>query len=261
MSAYQFVAPTPAKPGDKGVRHLFIDTETTGLNPDKDRIISLGMVEVIDGRITQSFEWFFNPENVVMAPEVIQIHGITPEFLADKPPIKTHLAHLLGMLHSAIWGGQNIKFDIDMLNAELRRHRFPALDQFLVGHIDTMKMSRERWPGQRASLDDICRRLSISTAHREKHGALLDATLTAQAYLAMTREQLSLLPPQEDSFSQTGTKLMPIAQVLVVAASAEEEAEHAAYLATMEKETGTRVLWSPDEEDSINDNLCIRSVS
>lgn len=219
-----------------------IDTETTGLDPKKDRVISFGHVRMVDGKITEKIEWFFNPGDVPIAPEAMKVHGITPEFLVDKPPIKGYLLKIVELMVESIVCGHNIKFDIDMINAELARHRYPPLEQFIAGKFDTMHDSRKRWPGKAASLDALCERVGVSTAHREKHGALTDAVLCAEALIAMHREQRSFL----DVFAE-GTS--PVAlndiagdmpEILVVQASAEELAAHASYLAGM---NGDAPIW------------------
>lgn len=222
-------------------RASIIDTETTGLNLRTDRIISFGHVRMVDGKITEKIEWFFNPGDVQIHPDAMRVHGITPEFLADKPPIKGYLSQIIELMVEAIVCGHNVKFELDMINAELARHRFPTLDKFITGVFDTMHESKERWPGKPASLDALCDRVGVSTAHRDKHGALIDAVLCAEALLAMHREQRSFL----DLFSDTATSVsaapgdapLEMPQVLVLAASADELAAHASYLAGMYGDT------------------------
>lgn len=216
-----------------------IDTETTGLNVRTDRIISFGHVRLVDGKIGEKIEWFFNPGDVEIHPEALRVHGITREFLADKPPIKAYLAQIVELMVEAVVCGHNVKFDIDMINAELARHRFPPLEKFILGVFDTMKESRERWPGKPASLDALCERVGVSTAHREKHGALTDAVLCAEALVAMHREQRSF----QELFAEAtpavalneDTTEMPA--VLVVQASPDEFAAHTSYLAGMSGDT------------------------
>lgn len=223
-------------------RASVIDTETTGTNVRTDRIISFGHVRLIDGKVAEKVEWFFNPGDVDIHPEALRVHGITPEFLADKPPIKGYLAQIIELMVEAIVCGHNVKFDIDMLNAELARHRFPPLEKFIAGVFDTMKESRERWPGKPASLDALCSRVGVPTAHREKHGALTDALLCAEAMQAMFREQRSFIGLFADntpaSSIDEGAAEMPA--VLVLPASADELAAHTSYLAGM---AGDAPIW------------------
>ncbi|WP_400189811.1 exonuclease domain-containing protein [Massilia orientalis] len=237
-------------------RASVIDTETTGTNVRTDRVISFGHVRLIDGKVAEKVEWFFNPGDVEIHPDALRVHGITAEFLADKPPIKGYLAQIIELMVEAIVCGHNVKFDMDMLNAELARHRFPPLEKFIAGVFDTMKESRERWPGKPASLDALCARVGLSTAHREKHGALTDALLCAEAMQAMFREQRSFLELFADTAAASaldeGAAEMP--SVLVLPASADELAAHTSYLAGM---SGDAPIWhrytaaaavDPDEE-------------
>jgi len=219
-----------------------IDTETTGLDPRTDRIISFGHVRLQDGKIGESIEWFFNPGDVEIHPDALRVHGITKEFLADKPPIKGYLARIVELMVEAVVCGHNVKFDVDMLNAELARHRFPPLEKFIQGVFDTMHESRKRWPGKPAKLDALCDRVGVSTSHRVKHGALMDAQLCAEALLAMHREQRSFHELFQESTSavaldDTAPAMPP---VLVIAASAEEVAAHTSYLAGM---SGDAPIW------------------
>ncbi|MEX5747599.1 3'-5' exonuclease (plasmid) [Massilia varians] len=219
-----------------------IDTETTGLDPKKDRVISFGHVRLVDGKITEKIEWFFNPGDVPINPEAMKVHGITPEFLADKPPIKGYLLRIVELMVESIVCGHNLKFDVDMLNAELARHRYPPLEQFIAGKFDTMQDSRKRWPGKAASLDALCERVGVSTAHREKHGALTDAVLCAEALIAMHREQRSFLDVFAEDTSPVALNDIAgdMPEILIVPASAQELATHASYLAGM---NGDAPIW------------------
>lgn len=216
-----------------------LDTETTGLNPRIDRIISFGHVRLVDGKVAETIEWFFNPGDVEIHPDALRVHGITKEFLADKPLIKGYLARIIELVVDAIVCGHNVKFDIDMINAELARHRFPSMDKYIRGTFDTMIESRERWPGKPANLNAVCERVGVSTAHREKHGALTDAILCAEALVAMHREQRSF----HDMFADSAPAVAPneapfdMPAVLVLVPSAEELASHASYLAGMSGDT------------------------
>lgn len=223
-----------------------IDTETTGLDQKADRVISFGAVTLVDGKVTTSVEWFFNPGDVEIHPDALKIHGITKEFLADKPPIKAFLPQIMQIVASALVCGHNVKFDIDMLDAELRRHRYPTLAQYIAGIYDTMKASRERWPGKKATLDALCERAGVRTGHRALHGALKDAMLVADVLIAMGREQRSLLGEDgsgEPDDSTNAGPLLPMAPIIVVRASKDETAEHDAYLAGMAS-AGVAPIWA-----------------
>jgi DNA polymerase-3 subunit epsilon len=223
-------------------RASVIDAETTGTNVRTDRIISFGHVRMEDGKITEKIEWFFNPGDVEIHPEALAVHGITAEFLADKPPIKGYLAQIIELMVEAVVCGHNVKFDIDMLNAELARHRFPPLEKFIAGVFDTMKESRERWPGKPASLDALCARVGVSTGHRNKHGALTDALLCAEAMQAMFREQRTFLELFADvaPAAALGDDVAEMPAILVLPASADELAAHTSYLAGM---SGDAPIW------------------
>lgn len=233
-------------------RTCVIDTETTGTDTKVDRVISFGYVELVDGRITDRKELFFNPGDTPIHPEALKVHGITSEFLADKPPIKPALPLILGMLAEAILCGHHVKFDIDMLDAELSRHNLPKLGQFITGIYDTAVESKRRWPGKLATLDALCARAGVSTARRVKHGALVDAELCAEALIAMSREQKELLGI--DSFASPDAAAMtaaePLPPVLVLAATDEEIAAHELYLTGM-LGTGVSPIWRQAPEPRI----------
>jgi DNA polymerase-3 subunit epsilon len=237
-------------------RILVIDTETTGVNAKLGRIIELGMVEMVNNQITNSYQWYFNPGDIDIDAEALAVHGITPQFLKDKPFIKTALPEIMGLLHGATLGGHNAKFDTGFLEAELKRNYFPPLKDWIVGVIDTMQISKERWPGKRQSLDALLDRLAISRDHRTLHGALLDATLTAQALMKLRVEQLSMFdsPYSGATAAETNTSLDTAAAdaIIVLCATAEELAEHDAYLEDMKKSTGVDALWSsmPNERSA-----------
>lgn len=234
-----------------------LDTETTGLNPKIDRIISFGYVEIVDGRIGKTVEWFFNPGSTPIHPDALRVHGLTTEFLSDKPPIKAYLPKIIELVVEMIVCGHNLKFDLDMLDAELARHGFGPIAQYIAGVHDTMKEARKRWPGKPASLDAVCARLEIPTAHRVKHGALVDAVLCAEALLAMRRGQRSLLDlqtaPEATQAAGPGHAPAGMAPILVHMADAGEQAAHEQYLADLAA-SGTEPLWpdptDPEEQDA-----------
>lgn len=235
-------------------RACALDVETTGVDAKRDRVISFGWVEMQEGKITDNtIEWFFNPGSVDIHPDALAVHGITIEFLRDKPPIKAYLPKIIELVIDAVVCGHNVKFDIDMINAELSRHRYPMLDQYMRGRFDTMLASRERSPGKAAHLDGVCDRLGVSRAHRNKHGALTDALLCAQVAVVMHREQRSLLDmfsTREDTPAPAEGGEQPLSAILVVQATADELAEHDAYLADL-MENGTTPVWPAREEEEL----------
>lgn len=245
-----------------------IDTETTGLNVRTDRIISFGHVRLVEGKVTEKIEWFFNPGDVEIHPDALRVHGITAEFLADKPPIKGYLAQIIELMVEAVVCGHNVKFDIDMLNAELARHRFPPLEKFIQGVFDTMLESRQRWPGKPANLDALCERVGVSAKHRTKHGALTDALLCAEALVAMHREQRSFIDLFADAPAPVGLDgmLIEMPPVLVVPASADELAAHTSYLAAMSGDTPIWLTYPPvaghvEVPDQAEDSIEVESMT
>lgn len=233
---------------------VVLDTETTGLDPKNDRVISFGAVYIDKGQIQQKFEWFFNPGNVNISPEAMQVHGITPEFLSDKPLIKAHLPSILGLVHGAFLCAHNAKFDFDFLDEELRRNGFPTLRSVMSGDIDTMHLSKDRFPGKAASLDALCDRLNISRKHRVAHGALLDAELCAQALLAMGRTQFSMRLDVAESTKQQAQSNEPIPELIVLLATDEEVAEHDAYMRELQKENKADPIWLQLEQPAVEDS-------
>lgn len=212
---------------------VVLDTETTGLKCATDRIISFGAVSVKNGKIVQRVEMFFNPNGVDIHPEALRIHGITPEFLADKPRFSKQVAAILTLCEGKVVGGQNVKFDLDFLDEEFSRLKMKPFRSFIArGVIDTMHWSREKWPGAKAKLDAICSKLNIKTTTRTLHGALLDAELAAEAILALKREQITLFgerDQEEPSAAQINTDTIhpnELSEVFVLAASPQELSEH-----------------------------------
>ena len=178
---------------DLPARQIVLDTETTGLEPEQGhRIIEIGCVELIDRRMTgNNFHLYLQPDRRIDAG-AIEVHGITNEFLADKPRFADVAADLMAYLGGAELVIHNAPFDIGFLNAELQRlGDWQPLESY-CGVIDSLLLAREMHPGQRNSLDALCGRYEIDNSRREKHGALLDAEILADVYLAMTGGQTSL---------------------------------------------------------------------
>ena len=166
------------------MREIIFDTETTGIRPDLGhRIIELGAVELIDGEIGASLQLYFNPERKVDAG-AFEVHGISDEFLADKPRFSEKLADMLDFFGDDPLIAHNADFDRGFLNNEFRLADYPAFPT--TRFIDTLKMSRQRYKSGRHSLDALCARLDIENTDRVLHGALKDSVLLAQAYLKMT---------------------------------------------------------------------------
>ncbi len=181
------------------MREIVFDTETTGLDPnDGHRIIELGCVELLDHVPTgEHFHAYLNPERAV-PPETTRVHGLTDEFLADKPLFADVVDAFLTFLGDAPLVIHNAAFDIKFINAELGRLGRPSIA--LARAIDTIEIAKAKLPGVRYSLDELCKRFGIDLSARSKHGALLDAELTARLYLELIggrQKALALAPEAE----------------------------------------------------------------
>lgn len=174
-------------------RQIVLDTETTGIGIEQDhRIIEIGCIEIIDRKLTGShFHTYINPNRAV-DPEALRVHGLDNEFLADKP-VFTNIAHsFLDFVKGAELIIHNAPFDVGFINHEFSKLKgFDAINT-LCTILDTLVMAREKHPGQRNSLDALCKRYSINNTHRQLHGALLDAQILADLYLVMTGGQTAL---------------------------------------------------------------------
>jgi len=178
---------------DELKRQLVLDTETTGLEPSQGhRIIEIGVVEMIDRRLTgNNFHIYLQPDREIDAG-AIEVHGITNEFLADKPRFEDIAQELADYLRGAEVIIHNAPFDVGFIDAEYQRMENGLTMESLCEVVDTLVMAREMHPGQRNSLDALCGRYDVDNKHRTKHGALLDSEILADVYLAMTGGQKSL---------------------------------------------------------------------
>lgn len=232
------------------MRQIVLDTETTGLNARMgDRIIEIAGVELINRRLTGNhFHCYVNPERPV-EEGALQVHGITDEFLADKPLFAAVADDFLDYVRDAELVIHNAAFDVEFLNMELERLQREPIERCVAGVIDTLKHARQLHPGKRNSLDALCERYAIDNAHRTLHGALLDAELLAEVYLAMTRGQESLaieLEAADERNTDGATPLRPRPPVLVLRATAEEEAAHMAMLEAITEESKGACVWQYD---------------
>ena len=166
------------------MREISLDTETTGLDPSSgDRIVEIGCVELINHVATdQSFHVYLDPKRP-MSPEAIEITGLTDEFLAGKPLFEEIARDFADFISDDLLVIHNAPFDVKFINSEFQRVGLPPLDRGRV--LDTLPMSRKKFPGAQANLDALCRRFGIDNSAREKHGALLDAELLAEVYLEL----------------------------------------------------------------------------
>jgi DNA polymerase-3 subunit epsilon len=230
------------------MRHIILDTETTGLNPRTgNRIIEIGCVEMLNRQLTgNNFHRYLNPGRD-SEDGALAVHGLTAEFLADKPQFSEIVAEFLDYIAGAEIIIHNAPFDTGFLDMELRNHGFPHFKEHVGGVIDTLPMAKEMHPGKRNSLDALCDRYGISNAHRTLHGGLLDAALLAEVYLAMTRGQNSLSMDlgmaDEHDAAGNAIALAPMAAIIVRAALPEELLQHEALLAGLDKESKGKCIW------------------
>lgn len=228
------------------MRQIILDTETTGLNAKSgDRIIEIGCVEMLNRRLTgNNFHYYLNPERD-SDPGALAVHGLTTEFLSDKPKFAEIVDELCTFVRDAEIIIHNAPFDIGFLDVELERAGKPKFSEHVQSVTDTLVTAKELFPGKRNSLDALCERYGVSNAHRTLHGALLDSELLAEVYLAMTRGQDSLtmdLQINADGSGESGTGTA-MAEILVLAPSDDELAEHETLLQGLDKEAKGACVW------------------
>jgi DNA polymerase-3 subunit epsilon len=223
---------------------VVLDTETTGLNAGLgDRVIEIGCIELLSRHVTERhFHQYVNPERTV-EEGALQVHGLTDEFLADKPRFADVAAAFLDYVRGAVLVIHNASFDVEFLDAELGRAGLGRLAEHVAGVVDTLALARELHPGKRNSLDALCERYAVDNAHRTLHGALLDARLLAEVYLAMTRGQDSLMMELDAPAQLAAAGRIDAARLIVLRASEEERRAHEAYLDGMAKEAAGGVVW------------------
>ena len=224
------------------MRQIVLDTETTGLEPGAGhRIIEIGCVELVNRKPTSNrFHRYINPEREVDRG-ALEVHGIENDFLATQPKFAEVAAELVEFISGAELVIHNADFDIEFLNHELRK--LPGMPQEIrerCGVLDTLALARRMHPGQRNSLDALAKRYNVDNSKRELHGALLDAQILADIYLAMTGGQVSLSldsePTRAAAAHPVELRVDRRGLVLpVLKATAEEERAHEAMLATMAK--------------------------
>jgi DNA polymerase-3 subunit epsilon len=226
-------------------RLVVLDTETTGLNARLgDRVVEIGCIEIVDRRLTENrFHVYLNPGRASEAAAE-QVHGLTTEFLADKPKFGEVGKDFLDYVRGADLLIHNAAFDVEFLDRELELAGMGKLADHCLSVTDTLLRARELHPGKRNSLDALCERYGVDNSHRTLHGALLDASLLAEVYLAMSRGQESLIVEVDlPQAGAGGAATFDASQLIVVLATAEELAEHENILAAIDKESKGRTLW------------------
>jgi DNA polymerase-3 subunit epsilon len=228
------------------MRQIVLDTETTGLNPRTgDRVIEIGCVEIFNRKLTgNNFHRYINPERD-SDEAALAVHGLTTEFLSDKPKFHEIAEELRAFVQGAEVIIHNAPFDLGFLNHEFERLGLPPFVSHCSSVIDTLVHAKELHPGKRNSLDALCDRYGISNAHRKLHGALLDSELLADVYLAMTRGQnmLSMDVEVEEAGGGALLEAVPLGEIIVVPAAADELAEHDAVLAALDKGVKGECVW------------------
>jgi len=232
------------------MRQIVLDTETTGLEPEQGhRIIEIGCVELMERRLTgHNFHVYLQPDREIDAAAV-EVHGITNEFLSDKPRFPDVAADLVDYLRGAELIIHNAPFDVGFLDAELARLADPTTIDAECRVLDTLVLARKKHPGQRNSLDALCGRYEVDNSRRDKHGALLDAEILADVYLAMTGGQrlLSLDAEVDEGDTAGGTRRRRVDRsqlnLVVVKATGQEVMAHEARLDAIEGACGEPPLW------------------
>ena len=237
------------------MRQIVLDTETTGLNAKLgDRVIEIGCLELLNRRPTGNhFHHYLNPERA-SEEGAVKVHGISDEFLLDKPRFREIAAEFIDYIRDAELIIHNAPFDVEFLEQELALAKLPPLAQHCAGVTDTLKLAKERHPGKKNSLDALCERYGVNNAHRTLHGALLDAELLAEVYLNMTRGQESLvigeLEPAPSLAAAASGAPIERAMLPVIAATEDESALHHQVLQSIQAESKGKCLWLNLEDEA-----------
>jgi DNA polymerase-3 subunit epsilon len=236
------------------LRQIVLDTETTGLNPKLgDRIIEIGCIEVMSRRITGGqFHAYVNPEREIDLGAT-RVHGLTLEDLAAKPKFAAIAGEFLDYVRGAELIIHNADFDVEFLDMELARVGLGRLAEHVAKITDTLSQARELHPGRKNSLDALCERYFVDHANRTLHGALLDARLLAECYLAMTRGQESLMMELETPGAAAAAAaglILDVSKLMVLRATPEELAAHDKYLEALEKDAKGPSVWRRAESVS-----------
>ncbi|MGE4241913.1 DNA polymerase III subunit epsilon [Ramlibacter sp.] len=229
------------------MRQIVLDTETTGLSAEAgDRIIEIGCVELVARKLTGNNKHFYlNPERD-SHEDALKVHGISNEFLRDKPKFAAVADELIEYLSGAEIIIHNAAFDVGFLRKELSLLQRPCITTCVSKVTDTLAMAKEMFPGKRNSLDALCDRLGVDNSTRTLHGALLDAELLADVYINMTRGQDALLIDVASSSEAVGiVTRVDLSQFTlpVLLANEQEAAEHEQVLAQLDKASGGKTLW------------------
>lgn len=229
------------------MRQIFLDTETTGLSPDNgDRVIEIGCVELFNRKLTgHNKHYYLNPGRE-SHEEALKVHGITSEFLKDKPQFAAVADEFLGYLAGAEVIIHNAAFDLGFLDKELSLIGRAPLKSAVSSVVDTLVMAKEMFPGKRNSLDALCSRLDVDNSGRTLHGALLDAELLADVYINMTRGQDALLMESSAEVKSVVRRIevdLTTLNLQVLAANDLELLAHDEVLRQVDKSSDGKTLW------------------
>ena len=230
------------------MRQIFLDTETTGLYAEQgDRVIEIGCVELFNRKLTgNNLHFYLNPGRD-SHEEALKIHGLTTEFLRDKPPFETIVDEFLAYVQDAEVIIHNASFDIGFLNVELKRAGKLPFKEYVANVVDTLVMAKEMFPGKRNNLDALCDRLEVDNSGRTLHGALLDAELLADVYINMTRGQDALLMDSGEQQEQGGLVVERVdlraVDLQVLTANQQELSAHIEAIQQINKASGGKALW------------------
>ena len=228
------------------MRQVMLDTETTGLSPQNgDRIVELGCVELLNRKLTgNNKHYYLNPERE-SDEGALRVHGLTTEFLSDKPKFAEIADDFLSYIAGAEVIIHNAPFDVGFLESELARANKNRFTSVVTKVVDSLAMAKHQYPGKRNSLDALCDRLGVDNSGRKLHGALLDAELLADVYIGLTRGQDALLMDAnaEDKSATTQTIDLRQYDLPVLRASSDEIAAHDAVLVQLDKASGGKTVW------------------
>ena len=230
------------------MRQIVLDTETTGLDAQNgDRILEIGCVELLNRQLTGNNRHFYiNPERD-SHEDALRVHGITSEFLKDKPLFKDIAQDFIDFIKDSELIIHNAPFDIGFINKEFELLGLPSIDELGINVIDSLMLARTTFPGKRNSLDALCDRFEIDNSERVLHGALLDAELLSEVYIHLTRGQHALLDDnstRSDTADQSASRIdLSTLTLPIIAPSPEELQQHAATMQAITKESGGQIVW------------------
>ena len=230
------------------MRQIFLDTETTGLYAEQgDRVIEIGCVELFNRKLTgNNLHFYLNPGRD-SHEDALKIHGLTTEFLSDKPKFEDIVDEFLAYVQDAEIIIHNASFDVGFVNAELKRAGKLPFKEHVANVIDTLAMAKEMFPGKRNNLDALCDRLEVDNSGRTLHGALLDAELLADVYINMTRGQDALLMDSGEQHEQGGLVVERVDlhafDLPVLTANQQELSAHIEAIQQINKASGGKALW------------------